>query len=346
MLETGRAVSAGLLGVLSGFIGLMPWKALRAAGSILGWIAGSVLRLRRRHVMDAMAAAGICRAPREVRAMYRSLGTSMMEFLWLAARGDRALEHVAVDPASERLWREALARGRGVVIAASHTGNWDLAACAMAGRGPLMVVTKRLSIKSIDAFWQGTRAGRGVLLAPPEDGTSPAPPGRRHVPGFAGAWSKLEGRNLDVATRALGFLGQGGAVAMMIDQVPGSLRSAARAEFLGRMAWVERGPAALAARARAPLVVAASRRQLSGEHTLHVLDVMVPPPRPGREWIESATAAATRALDAFVRAHPSQWLWLHRRWRSPRVDRGWRPAMLAPPCRIRSSSRASASQVA
>jgi KDO2-lipid IV(A) lauroyltransferase len=236
-----------------------------------------------------MRAAGLERPATAARAMYRSLGVSALEFLWMAANGRAALRHVAVDAASLAPWREALGRGRGVVIAGSHTGNWDLAACAVAQQVELLVVTKRLSVQSIDRFWQSTRAGRGVALVTSEG----------------------------CMARARRMLARGGAVVMMIDQVPPSRHGAVEAPFLGRRAFMDRAPAALAARSGSPLVVAASHRDDGGEHLLHVLGLFDPPAAGKRAWVEEATVASARLLERFVLDHPSQWLWLHRRWRSP-----------------------------
>jgi KDO2-lipid IV(A) lauroyltransferase len=277
------------------FIGRLPWRWLAVFGALAGEIAGSLLRIRRVHVESAMGAAGIMGPPREARAMYRALGCSAMEFLWLAGRGGEAADHVAIEAASQPLWRGALARGRGVVIAASHTGNWDLAACAMARQVELLVVTKRLRDGALDTFWQETRQRQGVSLT-----------------SASGALS-----------RSLRALARGGAVAMMIDQVPEATHHAIDVEFLGASASTDRAPAALAARAGAPLVVAVSRRDANGEHVLQVLAVLVPPARPERAWIDAATTAAAHALDGFVRAHPSQWLWLHRRWKRPPCRGDW-----------------------
>lgn len=272
----------------------------RALGAALGWLAGSVLRIRRAHVEHSMRVAGIDRPERAARGFYAELGTSAVEFLWLALRGARALSHVDIDARSRVRWREALALNRGVVVAASHTGNWDLAACVVAREGELLVVTKHLSVGWLDRFWQSTRGALGVRLAD-----------------AAGALA-----------RAKETLRRGGAVAMMIDQVPASARHAVPVEFLGAPAHADRAAAALAASSGAPLVVAASRRDEHGRQVLEVLDVLLPPPRAARAWIERATRDATRALDAFVRRHPSQWLWLHRRWKP----------MLAAPCRTTPSS--------
>jgi KDO2-lipid IV(A) lauroyltransferase len=279
----------------------------RALGAVLGWLAGSVLRIRRAHVERSMLAAGVAAPAREARAFYRELGVSAVEFLWLAVRGSEVLSRVEIEPTSRSRWDEALAMGRGAVVAASHTGNWDLAACAMAREVELLVVTKHLSVGWLDRFWQSTRAALGVRLA---DAAGAIP-------------------------RARETLRRGGAVAMMIDQAPA--RRGVRVEFLGRGAHADRAPATLAAASGAPLVVAASRRDESGGQLLEVLEVLVPPRRAARAWIDEATRSATRALDAFVRRHPSQWLWLHRRWKP----------MLAAPCRTTpSSSPAGASTAA
>jgi KDO2-lipid IV(A) lauroyltransferase len=308
----------GLLRAVAALVGRLPWGALAALGAVLGWLAGSVLRVRRSHVREAMRAAGVDDVERVAGRMYRSLGTSAAEFLWLAGRGEAATPYAVIDPSSRARWREAIARGRGVVLAASHTGNWDLAACAMARDIELLVVTKRLSARSLDRFWQTARAARGIVL--------------------------VDARG--AMAHGLGALRRGGAVAMMIDQVPDHPHSI-DAEFLGRPARVDRAPATLAAAGGAPLVVAASRRDDGGGHLLHVLDVLVPPERPGRSWIDHATAVATGALDAFVRAHPSQWLWLHRRWKGFGVDRGPDAATLASSWgKIRSSSPGARSKAA
>jgi len=281
---------------------------VRVLGALLGILAGSVLRIRRAHVEGAMRAAGVAQPARQARGMYASLGASVFEFLWMALRGPRALEHAAIEQESETRWRAALGRGGGVVVAASHTGNWDLAACAIASRGELLVVTKRLSVGWLDRFWQSTRAALGVRLADASGALGPC---------------------RDVLRR-------GGAVAMMIDQVPSSPRHAVPVEFLGRPALADRAPAVLAASTGAPLVVAASRRDARGRHWLHVLEVLLPPPRPSRAWIDEATRRATQQLDLFVRAYPTQWLWMHRRWKP----------MLAAPCPTPSSSPAAASTAA
>jgi KDO2-lipid IV(A) lauroyltransferase len=307
-----------VLAALAIVVACLPGRALAGLGAAVGWFARAVLGYRHQHVVEAMKRAGIARPAATARSLYAQLGLSMVETLVLGASA-RPMARVRIDPGSRVRWEAALAMGRGVVIAGTHTGNWDLAACAMARQTPLLVVSKRLHVGWLDAYWQRTRARHGVRLAYARGAMSAA---RR-------------------------TLREGGAVVMMIDQVPTHRRHGSDVQFLGDLALTDRSAATLAAVRGAPLVVAAGRRDAQGDQVLHVLDVLFPPRsalagrahagQARREWIEQATAAATSALDRFVRAYPDQWLWLHRRWK--RLDPAGRGARLLGPCRTPSSSQ-------
>lgn len=272
-------------------VGRVPFPWLGPLGACVGWLAGTVLRIRRAHVVASMRAAGIADAERTAHRMYRALGIGVVEFLWLAGGARRRLEDfVLLEPGSREALALAFRGGRGVVFAGAHTGNWELAACAIATERELLVVAKRLSVGAIDRFARGVRSRWGIELADPD-----------------GALSVAQ------AT-----LSRGGAVTMLIDQRPLYRRHAIVAPFLGRAAFVDRAAAALAWRARAPLVVVGARRNGDGTHTVSVLSILIP--EEGREWIERASREATRRLEMFVLEYPTEWLWLHRRWRAPEAD--------------------------
>lgn len=271
---------------LASVVGLLPWQALKWFGRSLGWLVGSVLRIRRRQAMEAMARAGVASPDSIADGVYAGLGTGVFELLWLAGRSPSdSFPEVSVD-GWERV-EKALAAGKGIVVATAHTGNWDLAACAMVRRVPLTVVTKRLSIRSLDRFWQSLRAGQGVEL--------------------------LDARG--AVSRARKSLGEGRAVVFLIDQAPLRANGIERAQFMGCEAEHDAAFAWVAARSRAPVVLAFPRRRADGTHEVVVRDVVVPPDRPGRAWVRQTTLRAAQELEAMIREHPDQWLWLHRRWR-------------------------------
>jgi Kdo2-lipid IVA lauroyltransferase/acyltransferase len=255
-------------------------------GSVLGWFVGRVLGVRRAHVVASMRRAGVIDAERTASAMYRSLGRSLFEFSWMALNPRRRLDGwVPIDDeTAERVDRAAAS---GAVIASAHTGNWDLLACAAAARWPLTVVTKQLSIRSLNRLWQRARSRRGIRLV------------------GVGEAARAGARAL--ARREL--------VVMLIDQAPERRRGTVVTQFLGHPARVDLAPALLAQRARVPLIAVFSRRTADGRAVAELGPVIVPPPRPVRRWAEESMIELTRALEVFVRRYPDQWLWMHRRWK-------------------------------
>lgn len=280
----------GLGGLLASAFGVFPRGAIPAFGSFLGWLAGRLLGVRRVHVESSMKRAGIARsrAGEIASLMYESLGMGLVEMLWLAAHPEvPASRWATLDEYSRGVLAAARERGHGLVLATAHTGNWELAAAAIAEAYPLTVVVKPMSVGWVDRFCTASRRARGMKLANPLNA-------------------------LDCARRALE---RGELVAMLIDQVPGHASHVVQAEFLCGRTDVDRSPAALAAAARVPLVVAVSRRVDGGSHVLEVLAVLDPPERARRAWAIEATRTATRVLERWVHAHPADWLWMHRRWR-------------------------------
>ncbi len=281
-------------------VAALSWRTLSWLGATLGFVAGSLLRIRRRIVEDAMRRAGIEARARTARLLFRDLGISVLELLWFAGARPSARERalsarVRLDAEAEHALRRAL-EGGPVVLAATHTGSWELAAFAAArhlspDNRRLAVVVKPITSFAIDRFMTRLREEHGLRLLSPR-----------------GALAS-----------ARDALSRGDVVAMPVDQVPDRVTHAERLCFLGAPAWVDRAPATVAARARATLLVTAAERTAVGQR-VRVLAV-VPPPTHGesrRAWVVRATRTATAALERFVRESPSSWLWLHRRWRDPR----------------------------
>lgn len=255
----------------------------------VAWLVGSLIGVRRGHVLASLEAARIAEAPRVADAMYRSLARGLFELVGLLLRPGRPIGERVILP-------EAAELGGAMVVATAHTGNWDLMACAAAERVPLTVVTKRLSIGVLDRIWQRLRARRGVSLV-------------------------QAGSAVSVAREALA---RGEAVAMLIDQAPERERASIVEPFLGQPARVDLAPALVALRARVPLVAAFGYRREDGRHQVEVCARVAPPAHPSRAWAEDAMRTVTRALDAFVRRHPEQWLWMHRRWKdAPAASLSW-----------------------
>jgi len=217
--------------------------------------------------------------------------------LWMIGRPLEVPSELVLSPRAEDFLTRMLdQRGRGVMVATAHTGNWDLAACGVASwmrqrsAKKLHVVTKRLSWRALDRMWQRLRALRGVGLVDARGATK----------------------------QVLSALARGDVVAMMIDQVPERRSGVAAYPFLGAEARHDLAPVLLAIRAEAPILVAFGRRLASGVHEIDVVDCIEPEASRAPETVMRRISSG---LERFIQENPTQWLWMHRRWKRREEDR-------------------------
>ncbi len=300
-----RRVRGGLvrlaLPALQVFLWPLPWRLVLGAGWLLGWVGYAVQPHRRRRARENLARAfGAEMEGRRMRMVTRrvftSLGMNLAEICWVAARPARADRLVEF-----RGWEHmeaALAGGRGVVTITGHLGSWELLAAAAARRGlEVSVIARETQDGRVNRFLLSLRTRLGL---------------RTVLRGSVGA-----------ARAILRALRSGGALASLIDQdtrVEGIF-----VDFFGRPAYTPSGPISLALRAGAPVLLAAIRRLPDGRHRVR----FDPPFQLDRsadrdEEVRRATEACTRWIEARIREHPDQWVWIHRRWR--RSEREGDPA--------------------
>ncbi len=117
----------------------------------------------------------------------------------------------------------------------------------------------------------------------------------------------------------IAHLNRGGRVAILTDQFD---RRAALFDFLGKPAPTVTIAADLALKIGAPLIPGYGIREADGLHVAVHLEAPVP-----HTTAAEMTQAVNDSLAARVRAHPGQYLWLHRRWTKDLPD----PDEAAPP---------------
>lgn len=179
---------------------------------------------------------------------------------------------------------EALSRGRGVLFATAHLGNWELSAFAHALiTGPMNVVVRPLDNPLIDAFVER----------------------RRELSG-----NRVIGKG-DFARAILKALAANEAVGILIDQ-NASLDSGVFVDFFGVPACAGSGFAKIAARSGAAVIPGFAL--WSEAEQRYVLRFYPPVPITGDAVLDTQTLHAR--LEQVIRDHPDQWLWLHRRWKT------------------------------
>lgn len=266
-----------------------PWaRFVLRFGAAIG-SAAWFLRLRRSVTMDGLRRAFPDRSEGERRALgraaYRQLGRSLMEILLLRRLSDAQLESMVRFEGWD-IYERARERGKGVVCAVAHFGNFELLPRAVARRGvQLSIIVRNLG----DAFGRWLFAGRMQT-------------GVRHLPDRASS------------RQALSVLRSGQVLAIAVDQNMRPSRGIF-VEFFGSPACTTPAAAVFALRSGAALIAAFPVRQPDGSHVVQVRGPFQTE-RSGHAAVEELTQKITRAVEEEIRAHPDHWFWVHRRWKT------------------------------
>jgi KDO2-lipid IV(A) lauroyltransferase len=253
----------------------------------IGSIAFHILRYRRRVVMAnlslAFAREMTVQQLEEIAAeSYRQIAMSFIELL-IAPKLQGYIRHM-LEPAHVELIQDLLLRGKGLVTVSGHLGNWELmgAAIATAIRQPFTVAAVRQSNPYIDRFITRRRKGMGMQVA-----------------GSKAAMKLL-----------LKALKNKRAIGLVADQNAG--RNAVFVDFFGRIAATQPGPAQLALKFGAPMLVVAAIRIGPGKFRILARQVEV----REDDTVETLTQRHVKILESFIRQYPAQYFWLHRRWKT------------------------------
>ncbi len=266
----------------------LPRPAREWFASFVGW-AVWVLRVRRSVALENVQHAFPALSPREhqriARAAFSSMSQAMLESVTSDLLTDAEVER-AVSVADWKGLDVLLAAHQPVLIASAHLGSWELFAEVMARRGHVFSAVVRPLSGAFNEWLVRSRERAGVELILQRGAL----------------------RNMLKAMR------RGRAVVQLIDQaLPGP--EALWVPFFGRPASTTPAISMAALRSGAPVYVVVAVRH-EGQLQMRVEGPVPVPDKPTRrESLEAHTASLTAIMEGFVRQHPEQWLWLHRRWK-------------------------------
>lgn len=276
-----------LLRALHALISVLPRPAVYSLAQGLGLLAFHVLRVRRRVAMTNMVMAlGPKYMPAQLericRDSYVHIATTFVEIL-LSSRLKHELRTLA-DITELALLKRYSDAGQGVVALACHIGNWEIAAAALAAAGcPCTVIAAHQSNPYVDRFMTDARDFPGVTVVKTTDSSV------KHL------------------VRALK---NGQVTGLVSDQDAGD--QGVFVEFFGRPASFAPGGAQLALKYHTPVYVAALIRTRPGKYTSICREI----PVEEDDTVSSLTQRYAAAMEEIIRAHPEQYLWMHRRWKS------------------------------
>ncbi len=254
----------------------------------MGWTWYRLVPIRRQVARENIGASlGLSGRSRErlVRAMYLHLGQSFTEFL---RYGSVAPDDLPVRIHGQAHLDAALARGRGVIFVTAHLGNWELLVRSSAlVNGSVMVVSKALKSSLAHRLWMKQRRGGAEIVFPTGS-----------------------------ARRLVAHLRRNGVVGYVLDQHTPSDR-AVWLPFFGRPAATSPDVVRLA-RTTGAMVLPVFIRRGEADHQIQVGGPIALPNTGRRKHDElEGTRRCLGAVESAIRETPGQWLWIHRRWKTP-----------------------------
>ncbi|MEQ9629729.1 MAG: lysophospholipid acyltransferase family protein [Roseitalea porphyridii] len=275
MASTKDRLVAGAFAGLVGMFRLLPVDKASALGAVMGRWLGPLATKRHDQARRNLERFIGGDVGAIRRAMWAQIGRVVGELPHL-----QQLARERVEIVGREHFDAASATGRSVLLVTGHIANWELTPFIAAANGvPLNVIVRPAQNPLSEAIFQRLRAGGAVSLIPKGQ------TGMRQV-------LKLVRKH-----EHFGFL---------VDQ---RFSEGIAVPFFGVPSKTTPAAASLALRHDA-IILPAHLERLGGAH----FRLTVEPPLALDGDVAALTAALNARLEAWIRAHPEQWLWTHRRW--------------------------------
>lgn len=284
-----RATEAALLKVVFALLRLLP---LDTASDFGGWLARTVgprLGLNNRanrYIRHALPELDDAAVRRVIVGMWDNLGRVAAEYPHLRKFGDPAFARGRITITGAEHAEALRDDGKAGIFVSGHMGNWELNAAG----------AKALGISLIQVY----RAMNNPIADDVIIGL------RRHV------CSGLIPKGREGARQILQAIRKEQHLGMLVDQ---KMNDGIAVPFFGRDAMTAPAVAELALRFDIPVLPAHIVRTRGARFAL----VIEPPFRFAKTGdkerdVYEAMVMINRHFEDWVRQHPAQWLWLHKRW--------------------------------
>ena len=220
------------------------------------------------------------------RRVFIQLGRNIADVLRLPiVRKDNVKDIVSVRGLDK--FEKAMARGRGLIVITGHLGCWELVPAYFSLCGyPVSVVGRRVYDSKVDSVIRSFRAEKGIEF--------------------------IDDKNLQGALKCLY---RGRALGLLIDERAN--QSGIPVDFFGGKSRVTRGPVVLAMRAKAPVIPLAIHRGSHGRHIIEICDPLdFKKNKDPKKDIAFYARVCSKAVEALIRKHPTEWVWMHDKFES------------------------------
>jgi KDO2-lipid IV(A) lauroyltransferase len=293
LLDAG--LGAGAIGLLRAIKRMDRRRAADFAAGLLRKIGPHLKehRLGRNNLRAAFPEKSDSEIERILQGVWDNLGRVAAEFVHLdefqiAEAGSTAPNAIIIEHEQMARYEGMIKSGRPALSFAAHLANWEISAVAAKMTGLNVAVLYRRP--NISAISNAVIQLRGNVMG-------------QMIP-----------TGLDAPVRLARLLQDGVHVGMLVDQ---HYTKGVDVTFFGRRCKANPLIAMLARQVECPIYGVRVVRLPDGYSFWGGMTEPIEPPRDatGRVDVPGTMQAITSVIEGWVREHPEQWLWLHRRWR-------------------------------
>ena len=271
----------------------IPLKTLRLIGQGAGVLTYHLSRSRRRIALDNLDLAygdnlSQDEKTRIAKASFVNLVTTGLEFCYSPAIKRPIDELVHVE--NPEVFFEAYNRGKGIIVLVPHMGNWEVCGRWYAEKG----VVQHAVVRQQKQFWVNRMVSK-----------------IRETNGI------IEIDKKNAIRKVLAALNKGEMVSMLIDQH--AQKESVSVQFFGKPAMTHASVARLAVRTGCQVIVCSGFRHPDGSFGGVFSDPIETISTGDREQdILVNTQRYVNVIEKYVRKNPQDWMWMHRRWKTPK----------------------------
>jgi Kdo2-lipid IVA lauroyltransferase/acyltransferase len=277
------------------FVCLVQAVRLETCQTIARWLAvlaNDVIGVRRRTVDDNLRHVYPESTPQQRRQLSRKMWEHLLLMVCEIAHAPRKIHETNwrnyISIHRKRLAIHYLMDQRPIVLVSGHYGNFELTSYTLGLLGyPSFSIARRLDNPLLDRYVNLFRSANGQFILP-MDGSA---------------------AEVDAVLRS------GGTIALLGDQSAGP--KGCWVDFLGRPASCHKAVALFTLVSGAPLLVCYGRRTGGPLQIELGVEAVADPQQGGEELagVKPLTRWYNAALERIILADPSQYWWLHRRWK-------------------------------
>ncbi|MBN1294938.1 MAG: lysophospholipid acyltransferase family protein [Candidatus Latescibacteria bacterium] len=281
-----------LILVIVGFFRFLPRSVALFVGSVLGRIASMILLRERKLAEEHLTLAfGNEKDMQEIRRlakeMFRYLALNFVDMVRLNIMSTKQIEDMCIVHNLDHI-KEEHGKGKGLIALSGHIGCWEVMGSWLPTVGiKPYAIAKKLYDHRLETLLFEAREREGMTVI-------------------------SRGENTRDILRAFK---KGHLVGMLVDQDT-DVKSVF-VDFFGHPAYTPSGPAFLSLRFGVPIVPLFIYRDDNHYHHICVGEtVSIEPTGDMVKDITELTAKAACITEDFIREHPEQWVWFHKRWKT------------------------------